>query len=107
MVFPDPDDNPFYFLSDRAKAVLEKLSAEHGNAPHLFRAIIRALAMGAHARNPFVYERHDPAADPHRPLNVYWQNLHITFRNPPDDPRFEVLDIEVTPDSHPPGTFFP
>ncbi len=107
MVIPDPEHNPFYLLSDRARAAYRRLYAEGENVEALLLAITRALEMGTTARNPFVYERHDPDADPHRILNVYWQELHISFRNLPDDPRYEVVDIEVTPESNQPGMLFP
>ena len=107
MVIPDPENNRFYFLSDRARAAYRKLYAKGENVDALLRAITRALAMGTTARNPFVYERHAPDADPYRTLNVYWQELHIRSRNVPDDPRYEITDIEITPDLHQPGMFFP
>ena len=104
MVFTDPENNRFYFLSDRARAVHGELPK---NLKDVFQAAMRPLAMGTTARNPFVYERHDPDADPYRTLNVYWQELHIRFRNVPDDPRYEITDIEITPELHQPGMFFP
>ena len=105
MVIPDPEHNQFYFLSDRARAAYRALPAKRYR--DLLLAITRALELEGTARNPVVYERHDPDADPYRILNVYWQDLHISFRNIPDDPRYEITDIEVTPDLHQPGMFSP
>ena len=108
MVIPDPENNNFYLLSDSARETYRKLSDERGTVVEsLLLAITRALELGTTARNPVVYERHDPDADPHRILNVYWQNLHISFRTIPNDHRYEITHMEITPDSHPPTTFSP
>ena len=105
MVIPDPENNNFYLLSDRAREAYRALPSKRYK--DLLWAITRALELGTTDRNPIVYERHDPDADPHRTLNVYWQDLHISFRTIPNDPRYEITHIEITPDSHPPTTFSP
>lgn len=104
MVILDPRNNPFYFCSPKALEIHDQLP---GRLQRQFEAAIRPLAMGTTARNPFVYERHDPDADPYRILTLHWQHITIFFRNVPDDPRFEVVDIKANIIPVQPGMFFP
>ena len=104
MVILDPRDNPFYFCSPKALDIYDQLPKYLRSN---FHAAIRPLAMGTTARNHVVYERHDPDADPYRILTVHWQFITFRFRNLPDNPRFEVVDIQANLIPIQPGTFFP
>ena len=104
MVILDPHDNPFYFCSPQALDIYDHLPKDLQSH---FQAAIRPLAMGTTARNPVVYERHDPDADPYRILTIHWMHITIRFRNLPDDPRFQVVDIQANLIPIQPLTLFP
>ena len=103
MTTPDPLDNSFYFLSPEAVETWPDLPDE---LKRTLTAAMRPLAMSGTAENPFVYEHHDPDADPYRTLTIYWCRLRVRYRRVPHDPRYEIVSLEPHP-YVPPGTLHP